>query len=136
MIFVFVVLWTCFPEAYASIMLTLFVPLTLAVFGIVLRGASFAFRKAVTRVREQRIFGGTFVISSVLCSYASVPSPAESPPDVSPPAAERATRGTAGSSPNTVQLVLQRCSLVVCLVQGGRSRSRIGGCRIWCPSGC
>ena len=42
----FVVLWTCFPEAYASIWLTLFVPLTLAAFGIVLRGASFAFRKA------------------------------------------------------------------------------------------
>ena len=30
LIFVFVVLWTCFPEAYASITLTLFVPLTLA----------------------------------------------------------------------------------------------------------
>src|SRR6188472_2361586 len=54
LIFVFVVLWTCFPEAYASIMLTLFVPLTLAAFGIVLRGASFAFRKAVTQVRDQR----------------------------------------------------------------------------------
>jgi len=38
LIFVFVVLWTCFPEAYASIMLTLFVPLTLAALGIVLRG--------------------------------------------------------------------------------------------------
>ena len=45
LIFVFVVLWTCFPEAYASITLTLFVPLTLAALGIVLRGASFAFRK-------------------------------------------------------------------------------------------
>src|SRR6478735_11997378 len=46
LIFCFVVLWTCFPEAYASITLTLFVPLTIAAFGIVLRGASFAFRKA------------------------------------------------------------------------------------------
>src|SRR4026209_3042627 len=64
LIFVFVVLWTCFPEAYASIMLTLFVPLTIAALGIVLRGASFAFRKAVTQVRDQRIFGGTFAISS------------------------------------------------------------------------
>lgn len=69
LIFVFVVLWTCFPEAYASIMLTLFVPLTLAALGIVLRGASFAFRKAVTGVRERRIFGGTFAISSVLVPY-------------------------------------------------------------------
>src|SRR6476646_7159022 len=56
LIFCFVVLWTCFPEAYASIMLTLFVPLSIAALGIVLRGASFAFRKAVTEVREQRIF--------------------------------------------------------------------------------
>src|SRR4051794_41893544 len=44
LIFVFVVLWTCFPEAYASITLTLFVPLTIAAFGIVLRGARFAVR--------------------------------------------------------------------------------------------
>ena len=38
LIFVFVLLWTCFPEAYASITLTLFVPLTLAALGIVLAG--------------------------------------------------------------------------------------------------
>ena len=38
-----------FSEAFASITLTLFVPLTLAALGIVLRGSSFAFRKAVTR---------------------------------------------------------------------------------------
>src|SRR4051794_2596124 len=46
-----VVLWSAFPEAFASITLTLFVPLTLAALGIVLRGASFAFRKAVFRTR-------------------------------------------------------------------------------------
>src|SRR6187200_578272 len=60
LIFVFVVLWTCFPEAYASITLTMFVPLTIAAFGIVLRGASFAFRKAVIRTRVQRSFGAAF----------------------------------------------------------------------------
>ena len=43
LIFIFVILWTSFPEAYASITLTLFVPLTIAALGIVLRGASFAF---------------------------------------------------------------------------------------------
>ena len=69
LIFVFVVLWTCFPEAYASIMLTLFVPLTLAALGIVLRGASFAFRKAVFRTRDQRNFGAAFALSSVLVPY-------------------------------------------------------------------
>ena len=34
-----------------------------------LRGASFAFRKAVTQVRDKRLFGGTFAISSVLVPY-------------------------------------------------------------------
>src|SRR6476469_286675 len=69
LIFVFVVLWTCFPEAYASIMLTLFVPLTLAALGIVLRGASFAFRKVVFRTRDRRNFGAAFAISSVLVPF-------------------------------------------------------------------
>jgi cytochrome d ubiquinol oxidase subunit II len=69
LIFVFVVLWTCFPEAYASITLTLFVPLTLAALGIVLRGAGFAFRKAVTRLTFQRAFGAAFASSSVLVPY-------------------------------------------------------------------
>src|SRR3954470_17064591 len=69
LIFVFVLLWTCFPEAYASITLTLFVPLTIAAFGIVLRGASFAFRKVVFRTRDRRNFGAAFALSSVLVPY-------------------------------------------------------------------
>ena len=62
LIFVLVVLWTGFSEAFASIMLTLFVPLSLAALGIVLRGSSFAFRKEVARVSSQRNFGATFAI--------------------------------------------------------------------------
>ena len=69
LIFCFVVLWTCFPEAYASITLTLFVPLSIAALGIVLRGASFAFRKAVFRTRDRRNFGAAFAVSSVLVPY-------------------------------------------------------------------
>jgi cytochrome d ubiquinol oxidase subunit II len=69
LIFCFVVLWTCFPEAFASITLTLFVPLALAAFGIVLRGASFAFRKAVFRTRDRRNFGAAFAISSVIVPF-------------------------------------------------------------------
>jgi cytochrome bd ubiquinol oxidase subunit II len=69
LIFTFVVLWTAFPEAYASITLTLFVPLTIAAFGIVLRGSSFAFRKAVFRTRDRRNFGAAFAISSLLVPY-------------------------------------------------------------------
>src|SRR3954469_9539066 len=69
LIFTLVVLWTAFSEAFASITLTLFVPLSLAAFGIVLRGSSFAFRKAVFRTRDQRNFGAAFAASSVLVPY-------------------------------------------------------------------
>jgi cytochrome bd ubiquinol oxidase subunit II len=69
LIFIFVILWTSFSEAYASIMLTLFVPLTIAALGIVLRGASFAFRKAVVTTPNRRVLGGAFALSSVLVPY-------------------------------------------------------------------
>jgi len=69
LIFVLVVLWTGFPEAFSSITLTLFVPLSLAALGIVLRGASFAFRKEVFRTSSRRNFGAAFAFSSVLVPY-------------------------------------------------------------------
>jgi cytochrome bd ubiquinol oxidase subunit II len=69
LIFVWVVLWTCFPVAYASITLTVFVPLTIAAFGIVLRGSGFAFRKTVTRTSSKRNFGAAFASSSVLVPF-------------------------------------------------------------------
>jgi cytochrome d ubiquinol oxidase subunit II len=69
LIFCLVVLWTGFSEAFQSIMLTLFVPLTLAALGIVLRGSSFAFRKSVFVTRERRRYGAVFAFSSVLVPY-------------------------------------------------------------------
>jgi cytochrome d ubiquinol oxidase subunit II len=69
LIFVLVVLWTGFSPAFASITLTLFVPLSLAALGIVLRGSSFAFRKEVTQLSSQRNFGAAFAVSSVLVPY-------------------------------------------------------------------
>ena len=69
LIFCFVVLWTGFPEAYASITLTLFIPLTIAALGVVLRGSSFAFRKTVFTTRDRRNFGAAFAIASVLVPY-------------------------------------------------------------------
>ena len=69
LIFCLVVLWTAFSTAFASITVTLFVPLTLAAFGIVLRGSSFAFRKVVLRTRDRRNFGAAFASSSVLVPY-------------------------------------------------------------------
>ena len=69
LIFILVVLWTGFPEAFASITLTLYVPLALAALGIVLRGSSFAFRKEVSRTSSERNFGAAFASSSVLVPY-------------------------------------------------------------------
>jgi cytochrome d ubiquinol oxidase subunit II len=69
LIFILVVLWTAFPEAFAAIMSTLYVPLTLAALGIVLRGAGFAFRKSVDTVSQQRVLGATFAISSVMTPF-------------------------------------------------------------------
>jgi cytochrome d ubiquinol oxidase subunit II len=69
LIFCLVVLWTAFSSTFASIMLTLFVPLTIAALGIVIRGSSFAFRKAVFTTRDRRNFGAAFAASSVLVPY-------------------------------------------------------------------
>jgi cytochrome d ubiquinol oxidase subunit II len=69
LIFTLVVLWTAFSEAFASITLTLFVPLSLAALGIVLRGSSFAFRKEVQRTSSRRNFGAAFASSSIVVPY-------------------------------------------------------------------
>jgi len=69
LIFILVVLWTAFPEAFAAIMSTLYVPLALAALGIVLRGAGFAFRKSVESPAAQRALGACFAISSVLTPF-------------------------------------------------------------------
>ncbi len=44
LIFVLVVLFTCFPRGYAALVTALFVPLHLVLAGIMLRGAAFVFR--------------------------------------------------------------------------------------------
>ncbi len=69
LIFCLVVLWTAFSEVFASIMLTMFVPLSIVALGIVLRGASFAFRKVVPDIAEQRVFGAAFATSSVIVPF-------------------------------------------------------------------
>jgi cytochrome bd ubiquinol oxidase subunit II len=69
LIFILVVLWTAFPEAFGAIMSTLYVPLALAALGIVLRGAGFAFRKSVDSLAQERALGATFAISSVLTPF-------------------------------------------------------------------
>jgi cytochrome d ubiquinol oxidase subunit II len=69
LVFALVVLWTAFPAAFASITLTLFVPLSLAAIGIVLRGSGFAFRKVTLRTSRRRLLGATFAFSSVIVPF-------------------------------------------------------------------
>jgi cytochrome bd ubiquinol oxidase subunit II len=69
LIFALVVLWTGFPDAFAAVMTTLYVPLALAALGIVLRGSGFAFRKVVTESRWRRDAGLAFSLSSLVTPF-------------------------------------------------------------------
>jgi cytochrome d ubiquinol oxidase subunit II len=69
LIFVLVVLWTAFSEAFSAIFTTLYLPIALAALGIVLRGAGFAFRKSVATLGEERTAGAIFALSSVLTPF-------------------------------------------------------------------
>ncbi len=69
LIFCLVLLWSGFPAAFAAIMTTLYVPLGIAAFGIVLRGSGFAFRKVSMRTAEQRVNGIVFATSSIITPF-------------------------------------------------------------------
>ena len=55
LIFVLVVLWTGFSSAFEAVFSTLFIPLSLAALGIVLRGSGFAFQHTARRARGPRV---------------------------------------------------------------------------------
>ena len=66
LIFVLVVLWTAFSQAFSAIFSTLYIPLALAALGIVLRGSGFAFRHALPGPVERpasRVFGFASVLT-------------------------------------------------------------------------
>ncbi len=69
LIFVLVVLWTAFGSAFASIFSTLFIPLSLAALGIVLRGSGFAFQHTARRARGRAIAERLFGLSSLLTPF-------------------------------------------------------------------
>lgn len=69
LIYVLVTWWTAFPETFAAAMSTLILPMLLALLGIVLRGASFAFRKYAATLGQARLFGAIFAISSVITPF-------------------------------------------------------------------
>ena len=69
LIFALVIFWTAFPNAYTAVLNVTALPLWLAVGGVVLRGAGFAFRKEVWSLRLQRATGAAFALSSLLTPF-------------------------------------------------------------------
>ncbi|MCP2277880.1 cytochrome d ubiquinol oxidase subunit II [Nocardia amikacinitolerans] len=69
LIYILVFLWTAYPSAFAAIMTTLFVPMSLALLGIVLRGADFAFRKYSATIAQARLFGALFAGASLITPF-------------------------------------------------------------------
>lgn len=71
LIFLIVLLFTCFPRAYAAISVALFWPLHLVLVGIVLRGAAFVFRaygSPLSSVQNawSHVFGAASAVTPVL----------------------------------------------------------------------
>ena len=68
LIFTLVVLWTGFPDAFAAIMETLYLPLALAAVGIVLRGSGFAFGHTFGDAAARRAHV-VFAVSSLITPF-------------------------------------------------------------------
>lgn len=70
LIFLIVLLFTCFPPAFADLSIGLYVPLSFVLVGIILRGAAYAFRQAATRVAfVGRLWGRVFGIASIVAPF-------------------------------------------------------------------
>jgi cytochrome d ubiquinol oxidase subunit II len=69
LIFVLVILWTAFGDAFGAIFSTLFIPLSLAAFGIIFRGAAFALRGQAATINEARVLGAIFALASLLVPF-------------------------------------------------------------------
>jgi cytochrome bd ubiquinol oxidase subunit II len=68
-IFGLVVFWTGFPSAFSAVMIALFVPLSLSLLGIVLRGVGFAFRHESEQLSTKRLYGAMFAASSLMTPF-------------------------------------------------------------------
>jgi cytochrome bd ubiquinol oxidase subunit II len=69
LVFVLVIVWTCFPVAFGSVMSSLYVPMGLAAIGIIFRGTAFALRGEAATINEARVLGSLFALSSVLVPF-------------------------------------------------------------------
>ncbi|MGH2494770.1 MAG: cytochrome d ubiquinol oxidase subunit II [Ktedonobacteraceae bacterium] len=71
LIFLIVGLFTAFPSVFSTLSIVLFLPFTLALIGIVLRGAAFIFRVYGTRNDKYGaiIWGGVFSFASIITPF-------------------------------------------------------------------
>jgi len=70
LIFVFTVLWTAYPPVFSSIASTLAILLSLALLGIIFRGAAYALRAGAATPRESARIDTIFSLSSVIVPFA------------------------------------------------------------------
>jgi len=68
--FLLVVLWTAFPVFFASVMSTLWIPFLVATAGIIFRGTAFVLRGYARSLREGRLLGALFALSSLLVPFS------------------------------------------------------------------
>src|SRR5713226_3570074 len=71
LIFLLVVFFTAFPPAFAEINVVLFIPLILAVIGIVLRGSAFVFRVhgSISSIRTVKVLSRIFSVASAITPF-------------------------------------------------------------------
>lgn len=70
LVFVLVVCWTGFPAFFGSMTSSLWIPMAIAIFGIILRGSAFALRGQAATIGEARVFGAIFATSSLIVPFA------------------------------------------------------------------
>jgi cytochrome d ubiquinol oxidase subunit II len=70
LVFVLTVLWTAYPVAFSSIASTLAIPLSLALVGIIFRGAAYALRAGAGTPREAARIDTIFSFSSIVVPFA------------------------------------------------------------------
>jgi cytochrome d ubiquinol oxidase subunit II len=70
LVFVLVICWTAYPDAFASIFSTLTVPLFIAALGVILRGTAYAVHAGTAREIERRAIDAVFSVSSILTPFA------------------------------------------------------------------
>ncbi|MFE2015846.1 cytochrome d ubiquinol oxidase subunit II [Streptomyces sp. NPDC059491] len=69
LIFVLVLMWTGFPVLFQTVFSAMWLPLALAVVGMVLRGAGFALRKPTRKLAGRRLYGAVFAAASVVTPF-------------------------------------------------------------------